>query len=151
MAVLHCSQSWCHLTPHTPHMTGESPMQTVHICTNYIVCVLGLNLWTNLFKSRQKIVLHLSTLFGIIWNLRWRTLPKDMLRCLDVLGALDRYWVTKHWAHKCVQATYALNSGGCGGARYELHLRPHRPPVNYTGRPSDTNSPHHHRGQCNNM
>jgi len=20
-----------------------------------------------------------------------------------------------------------LNSGGCGGARYELHLRPHRP------------------------
>ena len=28
---------------------------------------------------------------------------------------------------QCVQATYALNSGGCGGARYELHLRPHRP------------------------
>ena len=65
---------------------------------------------TNLFKSRKKIVLHLSTLFGIIWNYRWRTLPKDMLRCLDVLGALDRYWVTKHWAYKCVQATYLLNS-----------------------------------------
>ena len=28
---------------------------------------------------------------------------------------------------QCVQATYALNSGACGGARYELHLRPHRP------------------------
>ena len=33
-----------------------------------------------------------------------------MLRCLDVLWALDRYWVTKHWAYKCVQATYLLNS-----------------------------------------
>ena len=33
-----------------------------------------------------------------------------MLRYLDVLWALDRYWVTKHWAYKCVQATYLLNS-----------------------------------------